>query len=280
MKEWGLIADSSCDLSAQLFDPGAAHFATVPLKIIVGDREFIDLPETDPREMLRAAHDFKGPSSTACPSPADFALQLRQAKNSFIVTISSQLSGTYNAALQAMHLVHDEQPEQKVHVIDSLSTAGSMVLILRRLKALIAEGLPFEEIVEKIERYRDSMIILFSLATFDALVKNGRMSAVTGLLASALNIRAVARNNRGTIQVLEKPRGERRAVERMVALMGEVKQIDANTPVVINHCNNRPGADSLVALIEKTYGIRDITVLDCACLTSFYAGEQGLLLSF
>ena len=70
MKEWGLIADSSCDLNHQLFDPGDAYFATVPLKIVVGDREFVDLPETDPREMLRAAREFKGPSSTACPSPA------------------------------------------------------------------------------------------------------------------------------------------------------------------------------------------------------------------
>lgn len=280
MKEWGLIADSSCDLSAGIFDPGAAHFATVPLKIIVGDQEFVDLPETNPRDMLKAVHDFKGPSSTACPSPDEFAAQFRQAKQSFAVTITSGLSGTYNAALQAMRLVQDELPEQKIHVIDSRSTAGSMLLILRRLKALIAEGLSFEEIVEKIEHYREQMVILFSLATFDALVKNGRMSAVSGLLASALNIRAVARNSaQGTIQVLEKPRGERRAIERMVALMKEVKPIDSTTPVVINHCNNRVGANNLSALIQATYGIQDITILDCACLTSFYAGDQGLLLS-
>ena len=280
MKEWGLIADSSCDLNHQLFDSCDAYFATVPLKIVVGDREFVDLPETDPREMLRAVHEFKGPSSTACPSPADFAVQLRQAKNSFIVTISSRLSGTYNAALQAIELIRDELPGHKVHVVDSLSTAGTMVLILRRLRDLIAQGLPFEEIVEAIERYRDQMVILFSLATFDALVKNGRMSAVTGILATALNIRAVARNNDGRIQVLEKPRGERRAIERMVDLMGKAKEMGSRTPVVITHCGNRSGADSLRQLIEKNYGSEDITILDCACLTSFYAGEQGLLLSF
>ncbi len=280
MKEWGLIADSSCDLNDTLFDAGDLYFATVPLKILVDGREFIDLPETDPRDMLRAVRESKGPSSTACPSPADFAAQLRQAKNSFVVTISSHLSGTYNAALQAMQLVHDEAPDHHIHVVDSLSTAGSMVLILRRLRELIEQGLSFEEIVEQIERYRDTMIILFSLATFDALIKNGRMSPVTGLLASALNIRAVARNSNGTIQVLEKPRGEKRAIERMVALMEKIKPISAKTPVVITHCGNPDGAASLSGLIRETYGITDFTVLECACLTSFYAGDQGLLLSY
>lgn len=282
MNDWQLIADSSCDLNAETFDTGEIPFATVPLKIIVGEREFVDLPGTDPREMLAASKRFPGPTTSACPSPHAFAEQFYKAAQSIVVTITSGLSGSYNCAVQAMNMVLDEHPEKKIHVVDSRSTAGSMVLILRRLRQLIEQGIAFEEIVSQIESYRDSMKIVFSLATFDNLVKNGRMSRAAGVFATALNIRAVATNTaEGVIEVIEKVRGEKRAIERMVALMGRYKEM-AGTPVVITHCNNLGAAERICELIKSTYGTRDsdITVLECACLTAFYAGEQGLLLSF
>ena len=282
MNDWQLIADSSCDLNADTFDTGEIPFATVPLKIIVGDREFIDLPETDPHEMLAAIKSFAGAATSACPSPHAFAEQFCKAAQSIAVTITSGLSGSYNCAVQAMNMVLDEHPEKKIHIVDSRSAAGSMVLLLRRLRQLIEQGIAFEEIIKQIEGYRDSMKIIFSLATFDNLVKNGRMSRAAGMFATALNIRAVATNSaEGVIEVIEKVRGEKRAIERMVALMGGYKDM-VGTPVVITHCNNAGAVKTMCELIKSTYGTKDsdITVLECTCLTSFYAGDQGLLLSF
>lgn len=279
MENWQLVADSSCDLKPESFDTGDIGFATVPLKIVVGEKEYIDLPETDAKEMLAAMKAYSGASSSSCPSPHAFAEQFCKAAHTFAVTITSGLSGTYNCAIQAMNMVLDEHPEKKIHVIDSKSTAGSMVLILRQLKNLIEQGIPFEEIVQQIESYRDSMKIIFSLATFDNLVKNGRMSRAAGVLASALNIRAVATNTDGVIEVVEKPRGEKRAIERMVALMSKYKDM-VGKPVVITHCNNLSAAQSISDLIKSTYATNDITILECTCLTSFYAGDKGLLLCF
>lgn len=282
MQNWQLVADSSCDLTPESLGGGDIGFSTVPLTILVGDKEFIDLPETDVNEMLAEMRHFSGAASSSCPSPHAFAEQFCKAAQTIAVTITSGLSGTYNSAVQAMNMVMDEFPEKKIHVVDSRSVAGSMVLILRQLKKLIEQGIPFEELVEQIDSYRDSMKIIFSLASFDNLVKNGRMSRAAGVLATALNIRAVATNTaEGTIEVIEKPRGEKRAIERMVALMSNYKDM-AGKPVVITHCNNHSGAESLRQLVKSTYGISDsdITVLECACLTSFYAGEKGLLLCF
>ncbi|MEG2204622.1 MAG: DegV family protein, partial [Oscillospiraceae bacterium] len=164
--------------------------------------------------------------------------------------------------------------------VDSRSTAGSMVLLLRRLMDLIAQELSFEQVVEQIESYRNDMHILFSLASFDNLVKTGRMSRAAGVLASALNIRAVATNtSEGTISVLEKPRGEKKAIDRMVALMSTFKD-PTGKPVVITHCNNPAGAEAIRQAVQKAYAVSDITVLSTRCLTSFYSGDQGLLLCF
>ncbi|HWP52311.1 MAG TPA: DegV family protein [Clostridia bacterium] len=282
MENWQLVADSSCDLDPENFDTGEIPFATVPLKIIVGDKEFVDLPETEVNQMFAAMKAFAGAATSSCPSPHAFAEQFCKAAHTIAVTITSGLSGSYNCAVQAMNMVLDEHPDKKIHVVDSRSTAGSMVLILRQLKKLVEQGIPFDDIVRQIESYRDSMKIIFSLANFDNLVKNGRMSRAAGVLATALNIRAVATNTaEGVIEVIEKPRGEKRAIERMVALMGRYKDMTGK-PVVITHCNN-PGAVRIMCdLIKATYGTKDsdITILECACLTSFYAGDQGLLLSF
>lgn len=281
MKEWQLVADSSCDMGAEDIVSKAVDFASVPLKILVGDREFVDLPTTDAKEMLAVMKAYSGASSTSCPSPEAFAEQFRKTANSIAVTITQKLSGTYNCAVQAMNMVLDEFPEKNIYVLDSKCTAGSIVLILRKLVEMIESGLDFDEVVKQINSYRDSMKILFSLASFDNLVKNGRMSRVAGIMASALNIRAVATNNDGEIEVLEKPRGEKKAVERMVTLM-EKYNFKAGNPIVLTHCNNKSGADAVCSLIKSTYGVcdEDITVLECACLTSFYAGDKGLLLCF
>ncbi|MFV0496921.1 MAG: DegV family protein [Candidatus Fimivivens sp.] len=282
MNDWQLVSDSGCDLNPDNFDTGAIPFSTVPLKILVGEQEFVDLPQTDPHEMLAAMKNFTGASSSSCPSPHAFSEQFLKAAHTIAVTITSGLSGSYNSAVQAMNMVLEEHPEKKIHVVDSRAAAGSMVLIVRQLQSLIEKGLPFEEIVRQIESYRDATALLFSLATFDNLVKNGRMSRAAAVLASALNIRAVAtRTAEGIIKIVEKPRGEKRAIERMVALMGHYKDMTGK-PVVITHCRNPNAAKTMCDLIKSTYGTKDsdITVLECACLTAFYAGDKGLLLSF
>ncbi|MEG2174078.1 MAG: DegV family protein, partial [Oscillospiraceae bacterium] len=207
MQQWRLVADSSCDLAELGGTDDHIGFATVPLTIRVGETDYVDVPSTDSQTMLAHMKEHKGPSSSCCPAPTAFAEEFRRAANTFAVTITSGLSGTYNCAMQAMHMVMEEHPDRHIHVIDSRATAGCMVLILRHLRELIEQGLCFDEIVNRIERYRNESRIIFSLASFDNLVKNGRMSRTSGLLASALNIRAVSINSEaGQIQVLEKPR--------------------------------------------------------------------------
>ena len=281
MYKWLIAADSSCDLDKNTFDCGDIAFETVPLTIRVGEREFVDLPGTDPNDMFAAMKAHKGPTSSACPPPEMFAEQFRKAQFSFCVTITSNLSGTYNCAVQAKEMVLEESPEKKIHIIDSLSTGGTMVLIINKLRELIEQGLEFEEIVKEIDEYREKMRIVFTLFDYTNLVKTGRMSAIAGMVANALSIRALAHNPGGVIKTLEKPRGEKKAVERLVAIM-EKFQYKAGTPIVVTHCQNEESVEKVVALIKSTYGATDddISVYDCACLTSYYAGYKGVLVAF
>ncbi len=281
MTKWQIVADSSCDLFDGALDRKNIAFSTVPLKIVVGEKEFIDREGTDPLEMLKAMKSYKGASSSACPSPEEFAEHFRRADYSFAVTMTGSLSGTYNSAMQAKRMVLEEFPEKKIHVVDTKSTSGSLVLTARKIISLIEEGKSFEEIVPIADEYGADCKILFSLTNFDNLIKNGRMSRMAGIMASALHIRPIGLNPNGVIEIVDKPRGEKRAIERMVEMMPKYGY-KSGDPIVLSHCSNPEGAKTICELIKSQHNAddNDITVLNCACLTSFYSGERGLLLCF
>ena len=277
---WQIVADSSCDLTPDHFSDPDIGFSTVPLKIIVDRTEYADVPSTDVGQLLSHMKNFKGASSSACPAPEEFCAEYEKADNVIVITITSALSGTYNSALQARNLVLEEHPEKNIFVLDSRSTAGSMVLLVRKAQELIHSGKSFGEVTDALSSYAKSMFILFALESYDMLIKTGRMSRVAGLLAGALNIHAVACNTpQGEIQVLDKPRGEKGAIRRMVELVASKKDI-TGLPVIISHCGNPAGASLLRELLAATYRCGDISILHTRCLTSFYAGPGGLLMCF
>ncbi|MDF2632577.1 MAG: DegV family protein [Caproiciproducens sp.] len=277
---WSILADSSCDLPSGAFRASNLHFATVPLKIIVGSTEYVDNDDLNVNTMLAQMKNYSGPSSSACPAPEEWAREFRKSDYTIVVTMTSALSGTYNSAVVAKDIVLEEFPDKKIHVIDSHTTAGGMVLILRKAEELISEGADFETVAKQTEAYSRNLFLLFALGSYDNLIKNGRMSRVAGILATTLGIRAVASNTpEGEIKILQKPRGEEKAITQMVELMGKLKDM-VGQPVVISHCNNPKGAQRLKELISHVYLTTKITILQTRGLTSFYTENGGLLVGF
>ena len=123
---WMIVSDSSCEIrELENLAPGV-QFALVPFKIRVGEREYVDLATLNTQQMLQAMTDYNGASTTACPSPEEWAEYFLQADNVFALTISSNLSGSYNAAMAAREMVLEEHPEKKIFVLDTLSCSGAL----------------------------------------------------------------------------------------------------------------------------------------------------------
>ena len=121
---WNIVSDSSCDLRMSAFESDLVGFETVPLRLEVGAREFLDNDELVVPDLLDAMAAEKSASSSACPSPAAFARAFESGDCTVCFTISANLSGTYNAAVMGREMVLEEHPEKKICVIDSKSTAG------------------------------------------------------------------------------------------------------------------------------------------------------------
>ncbi len=279
---WNIVSDSSCDLRMNTFEGDCVRFETVPLRIQVGDREFVDNDDLLVPDLLDAMSMEKAASSTACPSPAAFARAFEAGDRTICFTISASLSGTYNAAVLGREMVLETHPEKQICVIDSKATAGSMVLLIRRAKALI-EADPdgdFESICDQLRVYQAALRLCFTLENFDNLIKNGRMRPLVGTLLHSLGIHVIAdATPQGTIHVADKARGEAKTYRAITQLMGNSKDC-TGAEVVISHCENLPGAMKLKQQILETLPVKSVDILPCRGLTSFYAMEKGLLVSY
>ena len=279
---WNIVSDSSCDLRTADFRSDRVLFHSVPLRIRVGDREFVDDDTLEIPEMLQTMAAEKSASSSSCPSPADFARAFEAGDCTVCFTISSNLSGTHNAALMARDLVLEEHPEKRICVIDSRATAGAMVLLIRRAQALMEadETGDFEGICAQLRLYQAALRTCFTLENFDNLIKNGRMRPLVGTLLHSLGIHVIAdATPQGTIHVADKARGEAKTFRAITALMRSSKECDG-AEVVISHCENREGAMRLREQILADLPVKRVDVIPCRGLTSFYAMEKGLIIGY
>ena len=277
---WNIVADSSCDLKASDIQSQQLHFEVVPLKIIIGEDEYIDDGNLSIPQLLQDMDACKTGSSTACPSPEDFKRAFETADCTVSVTISGQLSGTYNAAVLGRSMVLEEYPDKQICIIDSKGASGMLALIVLRAQQLIEAGKSFEEVSAALREYQASLRVVFTLSNFGNLIKAGRMSPFIGSVLTGLGIHVIAdATPQGTIHVAGKAKGENKTIKHIVRMMGEAKDV-TGLPVLIAHCENLAGAMKLKQAILAELPVADVTLMSCKGLCTYYAMEKGLIVSY
>lgn len=272
-----IIVDSSSNLLNSYYqDKKDVAFKVVPLTIRIGQEEFIDNDELDVNRMLDVLRLNDGGQSS-CPSPNDYLRELDEAEYSFIITITSKLSGSFNSACVARTMC--KNPEH-VFVIDSKGTAGSIVLIAEKLFELIKENKEFSVITNEITAFRNSVNLLFALDCFDNLVRNGRMSKLTAFIAEKIAIKPLCYADDGEIKIKEKIRTFRGVIKRMTHYVGKMCEDTTNKICIIAHTQNESAALELKKDIEENYHFKEVRVMENRGLCAFYALEGGLIVTF
>ncbi len=270
-----MIADSS----ANVFRFDALPYCSVPLKIINQGREYVDTPQLDVFSMLEDLKKSREGSSTSCPNVYDYLEAFEGGENIFVLTITSQLSGSWQAARQAGLDYEEEHPGCRVSVLDTLSVGPETHLIMEKLGELVAKELSFEEIDRELRRYRKTTRLAFSLESLENLARNGRVSPAVAKLVGVLGIRIVGRaSDEGTLQQLHKCRGEKKALQAICEEMKE-RGYDGGK-VQIDHCMNLKGAVELKELIRKDFPEAIVEIGTCGGLCSYYAEQGGILVGY
>ena len=277
---WMLVSDTSCEIRALECPAPGVQFALVPFKIRVGKREYVDLPTLNVGQMLQAMTDYNGGSTTACPSPEEWAECFLAADQVIAFTISHNLSGSYNAAVAAREMVLEEHPEKLIYILDTLSCSGALGDGIRLANRLIGEGKHFDAVCDALKKFNAAGHILFALASFDNLAKAGRVNRVVGFIAGKMNMRVLGRASAdGKIEFFFRTRGESRVLAKILEQMSD-DGFDATRPVMISHCNNENAVRLLCHGIEAKWPGAAITTLPCSGLCSFYAQDQGIIITY
>ena len=275
MRNVKIVADSSADLLTM----DGVDFAAAPLKIIAGEKEFVDDAALDVAGMVAWFDAYKNRSKTSCPNPGDWIAAFGDAEEVFCVTITSGLSGSYNAACVAKQMYEAEHAERKVYVIDSLSAGPELVLIIEKLKELIDQDLSHWEICQQIEAYKKSTGLVFMLESLKNFAANGRVSPAVAKIAGVLGIRIVGKaSDQGTLEPTNKCRGVAKALE---ALKENMRAAGLTAGKVrIAHCQNEEAAEKMAQLLRQAVPQAQITIHTLRGLCSYYAEKGGLLIGF
>lgn len=270
-----IIMDSAGDL--QILD--GADYACVPLKIVTENREFVDDPSTDVGQMIDYLRTYSGKATTACPGVGEYLEAFEGGENVYCVTITSGLSGSYNAAAIAAQTYMEQHPERKVHVFDTLSAGPEMALLAEKLQALLTEGLTFDQIVAKGKEYLQKTRLIFSLESLHNLANNGRVPTVVAKAVGVLGLRLLGRaSDEGKLQPNGKARGEKKVVPELMKKLQEMGYTGGK--LRISHCCNEKAAQELKQAVLSRFHQADVRYWPAKALCSFYAEAGGLLVGF
>ncbi|AQP38857.1 DegV family protein [Anaerostipes hadrus] len=274
-----IVCDSCTDLTEEDLKKGC--YTLVPLTLLVDGEEIIDDETFDQADFLAKVAASKESVKSACPAPESYMEAYSKADDIYVVTLSAELSGSYNSAVLGKNLYEEENGTKNIHVVNSRGAATTQVLIARKLNEYASQGMPFEEVVDKIEEYTTSLRTYFVLETLEVLRKNGRLSRLSATIAGALNIKPVMIGTRdGVIQKAAQARGMKKALAKMVEHMGSEGRDLTRRQFVISHCNCYERAVYVKELMKKHLHAEDVDIVDTKGVSSLYACDGGIIVSY
>ncbi|MEA4869110.1 DegV domain-containing protein [bioreactor metagenome] len=274
--KYNLVADSCCDLTEELRKEWGV--TSVPLTLTLAEESYTDDDNLDLPNFMQRMHACKGRVGSAAPAPGQYA-EAFGGGESFAVTLSSSLSGSYASAMMGKSVA--EESGAKVHVFDSRSAAAAEVLIVMKIRKFIAEGLQRSEIIQKVEHFIKEMRTFFVLDNIDNLLKNGRLNRITATIISTLHIRPImGADGDGNISLFSHVQGWKQVVRKLADTIETDGRSTDGQSLVITHCNNPSLAEELKAEIERRYRFSEILVLPTRGVSSLYANDKGVIMSF
>ena len=274
-----IIVDSCGELTYRMKKSGVYETASLSMEvdgdIIVDDENF------DQADFLRRVEASPECPKSSCPSPERYMeLYGGDEERVYAVTLSSELSGSYNSAQLGRKLWMEEHGEsgKKIYVFNSRSASVGETLIGLKIQRCEENGLGFEETVSTVETYIDEQHTYFVLENLDTLRKNGRLTGIKSFVASALNIKPVMGSTpEGTICQLGQARGMKRALAKMADQIVKEGKTTKDKILAIAHCNCPERAREVERMLLDKIRVKDSFIVDTAGISTMYANDGGII---
>ncbi len=270
-----IVTDSLSDITSDIAE--GLGITVVPLTVTFGKESFLDrVTMTTDEFYYKLTHDANWPKTTQ-PPPGDFVdiynKLARETDEILVITLSSKLSGTYESALNAKGMV---EKECRIEVIDSLTVAMALGLIVISAAKAIQAGANLDKVADLVRRARSRSHLIAFFDTLKYLAKGGRIGKAQGLMGAMLSIKPILTVKDGEMSPLTRVRSRAAGMDHLYNSVASFSHIEE---LAVEHATTPDDADRLVERLSSLFPKERIYRSTISPVVGTYAGPGAMAVS-
>ncbi|MGE7873432.1 DegV family protein [Bacillus paramycoides] len=277
-----IITDSAADLPEELLQ--AYDIDLIPLRVYdEAETEYLDGVTLESVTLLQKMREGAA-YRTSLPSletfQEKFVSYAKEGNPCIYLAFSSELSGTYQSSVVIKEEVKETYAELDLEIIDTKCASLGQGLVVLEAAKMAKEGASKEEILNRVAFLMEHMEHIFTVADLQYLVRGGRLSKVAGFIGGLLNIKPILNVEEGKLVPLEKVRGKKKVLSRIVDIMEERGKDLKGQTIGMTHGDDLATAEALKALITERFGCEVFIVNTIGAAIGAHTGPGVITLFF
>lgn len=277
-----IITDSAADLPVELLQ--AYDIDLIPLRVYDEvETEYLDgvtLESVTLLQKMREGAIYK----TSLPSletfQEKFVSYAKEGNPCIYLAFSSELSGTYQSSVVIKEEVKETYADLDLEIIDTKCASLGQGLVVLEAAKMAKNGASKEDILNRVAFLMNHMEHIFTVADLQYLVRGGRLSKVAGFIGGLLNIKPILNVEEGKLVPLEKVRGKKKVLSRIVDIMEERGKDLKGQTIGMTHGDDLETAEALKALITERFGCEVFIVNTIGAAIGAHTGPGVITLFF
>jgi len=276
-----IVTDSGCDLSMNYYNE--FDIEMIPLTVHLDGAQYQDGKTIEPQQVYQAMKDGKSPKTSQVSLQAFHDVFLTYAKLNqplLYIAFSSGLSGTYQTAKMAEQDVKETYPNAALHVLDTKCASLGQGLVVLHAAKLAKSGASLDAIIKETSEHAARMEHIFTVDDLEYLYRGGRVSRTAAFMGSLLNIKPLLHVEDGKLIPLEKIRGRKKVLKRMIEVM-EMRGVNLEQQTVgISHGNDPQRAEQLASLMKERFHVKHVEIEMTGAVIGAHSGPGTLAIFF
>lgn len=276
-----LVTDSIADLPMEIMDQYQINL--LPLNLVMEGTSYLDKVTMTPEIFYNRLDDLEEYPSSAQPSPKVienlYSSLLENYDEILVISVAREQSGTNNLFLKAAEKMAKDG--KRIEVIDSKQNSGAEGLLVMKAAEMIHNGTSLDEIIEEIEKLRDKTKILVSVNTLKYMVRSGRLSKVTGIVAKIINLKpVVSLDEKGAGKIEDKAFSVKSNTKKIMNIIKTSHEKDKISRYSIVHANNPVGAEEYRVKCVEILGKEPEYIMNISTIVGMSAGVGSVAVAY
>lgn len=278
MSKIQIITDSMVDLPKDIIEK--YNIIVVPLTIIFEDKQYTDGVDLTSKQFYEKLSQVKNLPKTSQVTPNTFMEVFKKAldddKEVLCINGSSNASGTYQSAVIAKNSLESDD----IEVFDTMGLSFGAGIFVYKAANMAQEGKSLKEIVNKLNDIKSNVDHIFTVDTLENLKKGGRLNPMKATIATMLNIKPILTVVDGLVEPLDKVRGSKKVVGKMIELAKQRGGNFENKIVGISHANSPDTLSILKESVINELNPKEVFVTEIGCTIGTHAGPGTLAIFY